>query len=141
MSWETLPASYEAEHAHWRSAIEDTDQDRHTSAADRLLVALRNTLQRLLDDGSKSTIVKVQGLLDDDYVIFRRLAIHLVTYKPALFVDALEDLLSVAASYHDLPIHHEFLLLLATAFPLLNTAHQDQVTKIIRSGYDEVHRK
>ena len=51
VSFNTPPSSYVARNAFWRSAIEDTDQDSNNSAAEKLLVALRNSLGARLDTG------------------------------------------------------------------------------------------
>ncbi len=137
VSRDAPPGSYKAQDAHWRAAIEDTDQDHTDSPADKLLVALRDTLQVWIDSAPQSACLHVEAMLDDDYVIFKRLAIHMVAYAPAVFGAPLARLLLDARNYEDSSIHHEFFQLLHQGFLSLSAAHQSQVIHIIRSGFSE----
>jgi hypothetical protein len=130
----STPDSYQARHAYWRSAIEDTDQDIRESTADKLLGALRNSYERWLELRPDSVRVAISSMLDDDYVIFRRLAIHLIAHSPHAFPHELTTLLLERDHYDDESIHHEFLQLLKSGFPYLDPEGQSQAIGLIQDG-------
>jgi len=135
------PESYQAKDAYWRSAIEDTDQDSRESPAEKLLVALRKSFENWLDLDSDSARIAILPMLEDDYVIFRRLAIHLIAHSPYTFPDELTALLLGRENYDDDSIHHEFLHLLKAGFPYLASEDQSQVIELIQAGMGDAHRQ
>lgn len=142
VSFNASPNSYVAGYAFWRSAIGDSDQDSDRIPVDKLLVALRNVLRAGLDAGATSAFATATTTkyLQDEYVIFRRLAIHLIARTPGAFPNELAMLLLDRDYYDDSAIHHEFFQLLRIGFPFLSEAQQVQVVQIIRDGLNQTQR-
>ena len=101
----------------WRAAIESHEQNRSRSGFKGTIVdALRDLGETVASRQPESIGVIVATWLEDDYSIFRRLAIHVVRLHPDSFPGLLIQLLGERASLDDSLIHHEFYLLMESAF-------------------------
>jgi len=131
-------AEVDVKRGFWRSAIEDTDQDRHDEVRDFLLVMLRDLLIAWLHVGRQEAVARVDQYLRSEVGILRRLGVHLVSAAPQVCSDALERLLTDPSSYSDLTIHHEFFHLLRTTVTGWPVRLREEVVRLILSGPDQI---
>ena len=101
----------------WRSAIEDHPQNSRIKDIKKLLTeGLRNTLEEAVQQDPDEARDTVMRYLEHPYSIFRRLAIHIIRLHPDQYRDFLIQLLNNRKSLDDTNIHHEFYLLMESAF-------------------------
>jgi len=121
--------------SYWRSAIEDHEQDCHKdNHKDFLLIILRDTLEKVLQKEPEKIKDKVFKYLNHEYVIFKRLALHLIRLGKGNFLDIAFEQLSTPDILDELYIHHEIFLLLRDIYPLLQEGQQNQIFSIIKRG-------
>ncbi|MBC8493118.1 MAG: ATP-binding protein, partial [Chloroflexi bacterium] len=117
----------------WRSAIEDHPQNSSIRNIKELLAeAIRDLLQEVAADDDARQII--ERYLDHQYSIFRRLAIHVVRLHPKHYGDLLISLFSERANLDDPNIHHEFYLLMESAFDKAPSEVQRQLLEWIVEG-------
>lgn len=121
--------------SYWRSAIEDHEQDCHKEYhKDFLLIILRDTLEKVLQKEHENIRDKVYKYLNYEYVVFRRLALHLMRLGKSNFLDIAFEQLSNPDILDELYVHHEIYLLLRDIYPLLKKEQQNQIFSIIKEG-------
>lgn len=104
----------------WRPAIEHHEQNRpRTEFKNALVEAIRDISEAMATREPKAMEKTIAKWLEDDYSIFRRLAIHLVRLYSSQYVHLVTDLLSDRANLYDPEIHHEFFKLMEDSFPLM----------------------
>ncbi|MGB2809439.1 MAG: hypothetical protein WBC22_16985 [Sedimentisphaerales bacterium] len=121
--------------SYWRSAIEDHEQDRHNdNQKDSLLIILRDTLEKVLHKEPDKIKDKVFKYLNHEYIIFKRLALHLIRLGKGHFLDIAFEQLSTPDILDELYIHHEIFLLLRDIYPLLQKGQKNKIFSIIKRG-------
>jgi len=122
-------------HAHWRSAIEDTEQDHNDQFEDKILVALRDSLKLFVEADPLSAESRIASYLVDDHIIFRRLGLHLLTEFPDKFPHLVANQLLDLQNLDNMDIHHELFMLLQSGFVILKLDEQSQLMALIQSGF------
>jgi len=121
--------------SYWRSAIEDHEQDVHKEHhKDFLLDMLRDTLQKVLQKEPETIRDKVCTYLKHEYLIFRRLALHLIRLGKDSFLDIAFEQLSNSEILDELYTHHEVFLLLRDIYPILPQDQQKKILSVIKEG-------
>ncbi len=118
----------------WRSAIEDTDQDRSDSFKDKLLCALRDALETWVQEDAKSAETLVQQYLSEELGILRRLGLYILHSHPAIYPVLVVSELGREANLSDTDIHHELFLLLQHGYRYLMPTRQDTLVQSIVKG-------
>lgn len=118
----------------WRSAIEETEQDKFKSYKDNLLEALRDSLERFAEEDKLFIESQIQSLLKAEYEILRRLGIHLLGQFPNSYPSLIGHTLGNAENLNDIGIHHEMFLLLQKGFPVLKAVEQKSLVQVILQG-------
>jgi len=99
----------------WRAAIEDHPQNGSIRGFKELLTeAIRDLLEVVATEEQTRSIL--ERYLEHRYSIFRRLAIHIVRLHPEHYQDLPVKLFSDRDNLSDPNIHHEFYLLMESAF-------------------------
>lgn len=99
----------------WRKAIEDHPQNSRLEGIKEVFVdAIRDILQSVGDQEEARAVVR--RYLVSPYSIFRRLAIHTVRTHPGTHQDLLVSLFSDPGNLDATDIHHEFYMLMESAF-------------------------
>jgi hypothetical protein len=131
-----------AEHGHamsydddWRSAIEDTDQDHNDRFADKLLVALRDSLETLVESDPLTAAPWIERYLADNRAIFRRLGLHLLAKFPDQYPQLVARALLDLQKLDDVASHHELFMLLHSGFTVLKPSEQRQLIALIQAGF------
>lgn len=120
--------------SNWRSAIEDTDQDLHPDYKGRLLLGLRDSIEKWIqiDTGSvKPLLIKY---LNSKMEILRRLALYILRKHPSEFPKELGIELLRKVNLDDSGIHHEYFMLLRDGFKHLDPLGQKQLIDMICAG-------
>ncbi len=118
----------------WRSAIEDSGQDRNDSYLDFLIVQLRNESTRLLSVDPRAGREYTERLLASEYSILQRLGIHLVRLYDRILPDKVEAVLLDQSQLASTPNHHEVFMLLRDGFPKLHEPLQHALASNILNG-------
>lgn len=114
-----------------RSAIEPHAQDRFPGYESTLIDALRDTSTELISsDGSSA----MKRWLKSDFVLFRRLGLHLVTEHPTLSTYEKLVLLISEPHIYDLRSKHEVFRLLAAIAPELSEGGRKLLLERITNG-------
>ena len=117
----------------WRSAIENHPQNRSIRDFKQLLTeAIRDLLQEISREDHVRSII--ERYLEHQYSIFRRLAIHIVRLHPKHYQDLLVQLFSDQKNLDRTDIHHEFYLLMESAFDKAPSEVQQQLLEWIVEG-------
>ena len=117
----------------WRSAIEHHPQNRSIRDFKRLLTeAIRDLLQEVATQEPACPII--ERYLEHHYSIFRRVAIHIVRLHPKHYQDLLVQLFSDQKNLDRTDIHHEFYLLMESAFDKAPSEVQRQLLGWIAAG-------
>lgn len=127
----------------WRAAIESHEQNRSRTEFKNVIVEIIRDLGETIATREPEVMEKIAGKwLEHEYSIFRRLAIHLVRLQPECYPDLLIQLFSDRANLDDTVIHHEFYLLLESAFDKAPQKAQEQLLEWIVEGEppDELER-
>lgn len=121
--------------ARWRSAIEDTDQDLNDQFVDKLLVALRETLETFVEDDPLTAELLITRYLSDSQTIFQRLGLHLLAKFPDQYPQLVARELLSLQKLDDTAIHHELFMLLRSGFTVLKPSEQRQLIALIQAGF------
>jgi hypothetical protein len=116
----------------WRSAIEDSDQDRTLSHEEVLVVAARDALSAWVGRDPESAERVIQRYLDSRLSVFRRLSLHALAEN----VDRYRRIAASAAVrrsfFHDWRLYHEYWRLVPKVFDVLSPgARQKLVNWVI----------
>jgi len=118
----------------WRTAIEDTGQDQAYAYRDRLLCTLRDLLESWVEIDSAAAVPLIQQYLQDPREILRRIGLHILRVFPAKYKLLVITELQKTENLGHVGIHHEFLSLLRTGFPLLDVESQENLIIAICNG-------
>jgi hypothetical protein len=119
-----------------RPAIEENEQNRGTDRLkDNLINHLRDaSVQFVRNDTPMAQILRT--LREQKYPVFRRIELHLLTKFPDICAEEIESWLLKKEHFNDVPIHHEFYLLLNRAFGLVRTETQQIYLDWVAAGPD-----
>lgn len=118
----------------WRAAIEDTGQDLDNFYRDRLLRTLRDTLKMWVQSDVQATEPVIRDYLGHRIMILRRLGFYILGRFPTRHKKLAIGQLQKLENLEDFSIHHEFLTLLRTGFPLLDDLDQGRIVTAICDG-------
>ena len=118
----------------WRSAVEDSAQNREASYKDRLLNALRDTVDRAAQENPAEISLLIEKYLADPIVIFRRLGLYLLSAFSGGFTELVARELLTTDNMDDIAIHHEYFTLLENGYPHLSPNEQSQLLNVIIMG-------
>ncbi len=118
----------------WRVAVEDSDQDLLDYYKDRLLGALRDTLEATARDDSLNLTYLIERYIADDYVILRRVGFYLLSLFPEKYKGLVVREILRLDNLDDVEIHHEFFALFKNGFSQLGTTEREQVVNAIIIG-------
>lgn len=121
--------------SYWRSAIEDHEQDCHKEYhKDFILIILRDTLEKVLQNEPEQIRDKISRYLNHEFLVFKRLAIHLIRLGKENFIEIAFQQLSNRNILDELYTHHEIFLLLRALYPVFENERQKQIISIIKEG-------
>jgi hypothetical protein len=121
----------------WRHAIEDTDQDILDTYDDRMVCALRDAVETLVQGDTNVGKQLLSRYLDDQHSILRRVGLYILCAYPSHFVGFVSRELLKQENIDDSAIHHEYFMLLKSGFPHLSSAEQTTIVNLILNGPDE----
>jgi hypothetical protein len=116
----------------WRATIEDTDQTWGHGTKYRLFVVLRDSMEKVAEIDSKKTVGIVERYLKDEYLIFVRLAIHII--RESKFDNLAVSILTDKNNLYESEIFHEYALLMQERFSVLNATQKNQLIDWILKG-------
>jgi hypothetical protein len=120
----------------WRSAIEDTSQDVLDTYNNRVLIALRDTIEYWMHADVSGAQFLLQRYLAAPQSILRRLGIHMLHLYPANLQELLEEQLLSQDNKNEIDVHHEWFLLLQSGYSHLSTSKQQILVAQILVGPD-----
>ena len=118
----------------WRTAVEDTGQDRYGEYKDFLLESLRDALEKWAQQDSSTLTPLTDKYLNDLFEILRRLGLHILQRFPDSFKDLVIRELTKTENFEDVGIHHEFFMLLQQGYPHLPPTEQEIILNRILNG-------
>lgn len=118
-----------------RHAIEDHPLDEHYSDIKNLLVtAIRDNLENIGKKDGK-VLKKYYKLLSDyDFIIFRRIELHLIRIFPALFENEIHAILSQKKLFEDKNLRYEYYHLLEDQYSRLPPNIKEKILSWIEEG-------
>lgn len=131
----TKGARIDTYHERWRSAIEDTDQDDNEHFVDKVLIALRDTLETFVEVDHLTAEHWLSHYLIDNQTILRRLGLHILAKFPDKFPRLVSTQLLTPKNLDDGPIHHELFMLLRSGFISLSASEKAKVIAHIQVGF------
>jgi hypothetical protein len=121
----------------WRHAIEDHSLDKYRRGAKNLLVtAIRDSLEKMGRDDEKKFKKCYELLSKYDFLIFRRIELHLMRLSPELFEGEIQDILSQRKFFDDEHLWHEYYQLLRDQYSKLPQHIKDKILQWIEEGPD-----
>lgn len=121
----------------WRSAIEDHEQNIDSSPRNALVVAIRDSAERIIQSGQATLEEVVDFLEQRRWKVFQRIVLHLLrVFRDRARELALEKLMN-RSLFEDIQVHHEYALLLREYFPSLSREVQAMILGWIEAGPDE----
>jgi hypothetical protein len=118
----------------WRASTSDTSQDTNSDYKDKLFVALRDSITRLVTVDPAAAREIIEAYLPNEAITLRRMAIYTVSEYPAVFLGIALSMLSNAAIHNDITVHNEYFALLRKTYPLLPESDKKRIISIILSG-------
>ena len=118
----------------WRVAIEKTGQDLEHDYKDKLLQALRDTLESWVRQDARAVEPLIQHYLKEKREIMRRLGLHILQRFPAEYKKYVVRELRKTENLGDVGIHHEFFMLMKRGFLYLDTPDQKSLVTAICNG-------
>ncbi len=118
----------------WRVAIEETDQDIHKDYKDKLLEALRDLMEKWIENDPVEAKELLERYLKDNHEILHRLGLHLLHTFPGKLLNFVVQELPKKENLNNVGIHHEFFLLLQNGYPYLSRQDQQMVITSICEG-------
>lgn len=120
----------------WRSSIGDSSQNLGSYYKDRLLVALRDSLERLVDRQPTEARGVLVSYLIADVPLQRRIGIYILSVRPDVYPDLIASLLQDASLHRDIHVHNEYFALLQAGFRTLPVDVKERVVAFIIDGPD-----
>lgn len=121
----------------WRPAIEDHEQNWNSRLWDVLVVAIRDSAERIIQSGQATIEEAVNFLEQRRWKVFQRIALHLLrVFCEQAETLAMERLMN-RALLEDFQVHHEYALLLREYFPSLSQEAQATILGWIEAAPDE----
>ncbi|MFC1862940.1 hypothetical protein ACFL1Z_03215 [Thermodesulfobacteriota bacterium] len=118
----------------WRVAVEETGQDLDHDYKDKLLQALRDTLESWVRQGARAVEPLIQHYLKEKREIMRRLGLNILQRFPAEYKKNVVRELRKTENLDDIGIHHEFFILMKRGYPYLDTLDQKTLITAICNG-------
>ena len=104
----------------WRAAIEETGQDLGLDYKEQLVQALRGAMEEWAREEPSGLEPVLMRYMRDGHTILRRLAFHILQRFANTYSGLIEQELPQRRNLQDVPIHHEYFVLLERGFPKLN---------------------
>ena len=120
----------------WRSSVGDTSQDRRDDYKNRILVSLRNILDKWIKNDPREAKHTVEDYLIRDEVILQRLAIYLIAKNSMIYPELSSELLKRKDIHREIKFNNEFFKLLEEGYPNLSPDDKQKVISIILDGPD-----
>lgn len=118
----------------WRTAIADTGQDLENAYRDKLLGALRDTLEIWVQQDPVIVESLIRRYLSEKREFLRRLGLHLLYQFPTEYQRYVTQELLDTENLDNIGIHYEFFMLLQQGFPYLEIDEQERLLAEIRNG-------
>lgn len=120
----------------WRPAIEDHAQNHPHGLKDILVSGVRDAAERLAQTNMANVPEIVQVLEERPWLIFHRIALHLLRRFPEAAPDLVAARLTDRALFDDPSLRHEYVLLMGERFGALTTGQQQIILDRIQQGPD-----
>lgn len=125
----------------WRPCIEDSEQNwQHSDLKSDLVVALRDACAKYVGEDRERASEVVDELCQEQFVVFRRVALHLAGQIARTAPEIASRLLVDCRDDSDLGAFHEYWLLASRTFLVIGEGVRDSVLSIIGDGPSEMHR-
>lgn len=125
----------------WRPAIEEHGQNRRRTIKTLLVAAVRDAVQRLASRAPASVPELARLLEGRGWIVFRRLALHLLRRYPDSAIALAEERLTDRDLFDDQRFRHEYVLLAADVFARVSEPARQTFLGWIEQGPDlEVFR-
>lgn len=120
----------------WRPAIEDHPQNHDHGVRHLLVSAVRDAVEQLTRANSE-ILPKLIGMLEERrWLIFRRIALHVLRLFPDQAEGIIQQRLTDRAYFDNLTLHHEYYLLLQSQFRKLDEVKRAEMLGWIDEGPD-----
>lgn len=120
----------------WRPAVEEHEQNRRETVKTLLVSAVRDSAERLADRAPESVPELVRRLEERRWLIFLRVALHLLRRYPDAATALVEDRFTNRALFDDSRFRHEYVLLVADVFARVSDAARQTFLGWIDRGPD-----
>jgi len=134
---------YYSSNPYWRRAVERHEQN-HTfrgSYPHLLFETILDLTEYLAKNEPNKIRSRLIADLRHEYVIFRRLAIHIARLFPTTYPELISELLDERTYFDDLNVDHEYFLMLKELFPKLTKKQQSKILDWIAEGPLDEHRE
>ena len=116
----------------WRSAIEESDQNRQSDIPSILVTHLRHCLWHIRNDDVQKLKDIMNTIHQKDYRIYRRLELYIYTQFSHAFKH--EIIMSILWYFGNTYMHHEYYHLIKTAFSTLPVHIKQRIFESVDSG-------
>jgi hypothetical protein len=120
----------------WRPAVEEHEQNRHETVKMLLVSAVRDSAERLAARAPESVPELVRRLEERQWLIFLRVALHLLRRYPDAAWALVEERFTNRALFEDSRFRHEYVLLVADVFARVSDAARQTFLGWIDQGPD-----
>jgi hypothetical protein len=120
----------------WRPAIEDHVQNTNMGIKPLLVTGVRNAAEQIASNNLESLPDTVESLnkRGDSWIVFRRIALHLVRLFSESISTIVRTYLLDRANFDEIELQHEYFLLAQKCFGLLSTSDQTEILGWIETG-------
>jgi hypothetical protein len=120
----------------WRPGVEEHEQNGPATVKWLLVSAVRDCAERLADRAPESVPELVRQLESRRWLIFRRVALHLLRRYPDAATGLVEERFTNRALFDDSRFRHEYVLLVADVFSSVSEAARQTFLDWINQGPD-----
>jgi len=121
----------------WRNSIGDSSQDKHGGYKGKLLVAVRDSLLRIIKNNFESGSSLIGFLLGHQVTILNRIALFAIATNTNIFVDLIYKCLMNDEYLYNIEYHNDYFVLLVHGYPAIEENIQNEVISLILKGPSE----
>ena len=120
----------------WRPAVEEHEQNLNLSLKDKLVTAVRYSVETLVKSNKAMIPQLIKTLEDRKWRVFSRITLHILGLNPEASLDLVTSRLTNKRMFDEGANNHEYVLLMAKGFGLLREEDKKIILKWIEEGPD-----